>query len=402
MLEHLARALKVIGVVFMLGAALSMAAQTAPTMGPRLDPQAPPIYSRNGVIVVRSSQSKASYRMPVLTFASQYCDQLQRALKLKLGTQMCPLEIVIGSQSDGDTRVIGRRLREVDGSLRERIELPDPEAADLALLQRVLGRALLRAWMVEVGGREGTMCDLPLWLIDGVLRCCNREARQLDVDRTLLLWSCACLPGGRELLGFASLAATREEAVAAVVASWFLERRESVMLFETLLRRAAAGQAWQDDQVARLLTGSAEPERIDAWVDSKMQVESRVVITPGVTTAGCVRRFRRTLLLYPEFFGINYGLNRTWCTFQEATRQSDSVAIRLSARSQMARVRMAAIGRDGTLVAVAEAYAQFLEALSTRAKPGEVAQKLLQAEALRGELERRTAAGEVLRAVSGE
>ncbi len=366
--------------------------------GPRLDPPAAPIHSRNGMVVVHAPRSKAGYRMPVLTFVNQCSEALQRTLKLKFGSQSCPLEIMIGGQSNGDPNVTGRRLREKDGSLRERIELADPEAADLWQFQRMICRALLRAWMVEAGGTEQSMRDLPLWLVDGVLRCGSREMRQVDVDRTLLLWSNACLPAACELFAMDSMAATREVAVAAVLTSWLLEKRDGKSLFETILRAAATGQEWSPAGVAQLLTGSGELDALDAWSDRKMLAERRLVIRPGTTSSGSVRRFRHSLLLYPEFFGKYNGLNRVWCTLQQAARQSGDPAVRKSALEQAMRVRMAAFGCDGTLIAVAEAYAQFLEALAKGGKPGELARMLLQAEALRAEVEARTAIGEILEA----
>ncbi|MDD4103008.1 MAG: hypothetical protein PHU80_10325, partial [Kiritimatiellae bacterium] len=86
--------------------------------------QAAPFYASDGAIVVYAPLSKAVYRAPVLSFANQRRDELQRTLRMKLGTAACPLEIMIGGRSDGDTRVLTARLREPGVGLRERIELP--------------------------------------------------------------------------------------------------------------------------------------------------------------------------------------------------------------------------------------------------------------------------------------
>jgi len=54
------------------------------------------------------------------------------------------------------------------------------------------------------------------------------------------------------------------------------------------------------------------------------------------------------------------------------------------------------------LLAVSDAYVRFLEAFARGAKPGELSRLLMEAEGLRGNLERRTARGEVLqRSVGG-
>ena len=91
-----------------------------------------PVYSKDGTVVVYSPASKAGYRAPVLVFVERTREELQRTTRLKFGPQACPLEIAIGGKSDGDTRVLTARLRDREGGIRERIELPDPEAADLA------------------------------------------------------------------------------------------------------------------------------------------------------------------------------------------------------------------------------------------------------------------------------
>ena len=366
--------------------------------GPRLlsaGVQASPVYSKDGSVVVYAPLSKAGYRMPVLSFVNQRSEELQRSVRLKLGSKVCRLEIMIGGKSDGDTRVLTARLREPGGGLRERIELPDPEAADLTLFRRAICVALLRAWMVETGGTEETMRDLPVWLIDGVLRYTDRETRQADVDRTLLLWSRACLPVAAELFAFQSLATAREPAVAAVLASWFLEKRKNLPLFETLLRGSANGTEWRADVAATLLTGTNDVYALDAYVDRRLLSEGRVVVQPGLTTAGIVRRFRSHLLLYPAFYGKTMGSNRSWCSFQEAVTLFSDPAVRASAALQYGRVKMAAVGRDGMLLAVSDAYAVFLEALARGEKQGELSRLLMEAEGMRRVLEKKTVLGTV-------
>ena len=373
--------------------------------GPRLTragAPAAPVYSKDGTIVVYAPASKAGYRMPVLTFANQKRDELQRALRLKLGSQACPLEIAIGGQSDGDKRVLTSRLRDSGGGVRERIELPDPEGADLVSFRRAICVALLRAWMMDAGGTDASMRELPAWLIDGVLRYMDRERRQADVDRTLLLWSRACLPPAAELFAFESLATTREPAVAAVLASWFLEKRGNAVVIEALLRGAATGTPWKPETAGMLVAGTNDLRELDAYVDMRLLAEGRIVAKPGLTTDGIVRRFRANLLLFPAFFGKTLGQNRTWCTFQEAAVRSTDPNVRLSAAAQLGRVKMAAVGRDGMLLAVSEAYAAFLEALARGAQEGELSRLLMEAEGMRKTLEQKAMRGDVLqRAMDG-
>lgn len=392
--------LKSLGPLVAAGAAaLAFAAAEEPPAGPRaarVSPPAAPVYSKDGTVAVHAPLNKAGYRAPILLFVDRTREELQRATRLKLGTQACPLEVRAGGKSDGDTRVLTGRLRDASGAVRERIELPDPEAADLSRFRRAVCVALLRAWMVEQGGTDETMRDLPVWLIDGVVRYMAREARQADADRALLLWSRACLPTACELFAFDSLAASREPAVGAVLAGWFLEKRPAGNPFEALLRGAASGTAWSPELAAQLLASTSDPGTFDATLDLWFLAKGRQVIKPGVTTDGIVRRFRASLLLYFPDYGKSLGRQAERLTFGEAAARSAETVVRAAAVKQAYDVRMAALGRDGMLLAVSGAYERFLVALARGSKQGELARLLTEAERLRAELERRTAKGEVL------
>ena len=355
-----------------------------------------PVYSKDGSVVVYAPSSKAGYRAPVLVFVDRTREELWRTTRLKLGSQACPLEVAIGGKSDGDKRVLTGRVRDREGGVRERIELPDPEAADLAKFKRAICAALLRAWMVDAGGTDATIRELPAWMIDGLVRYMDREARQADVDRALLLWSHACLLPAAGLFEADSLAATSEPAVAAVLASWFLEKRPGGSPFEVLLRGAATGTAWCPKVAGKVLAGTEDLTAFDEAVDKLFLAEGRVIIKPGMTTEGIVRRFRSHLLLYPADYGKTLNQSRPWCTFQEAAAQAEDPAVRRSASEKAVTLRMAAFGRDGMLLAVSDAYAAFLDALAHGVKQGELSRLLMEAEGMRKELERRTKNGAVL------
>ena len=82
--------------------------------------------------------------------------------------------------------------------------------------------------------------------------------------------------------------------------------------------------------------------------------------------------------------------------------RSGDPEVRASAAAQRGRVRLAAVGRDGMLLAVAEAYVAFLEALERGAQQGELSRLLTDAEGMRRALERKAARGAVLqRTVDG-
>ena len=59
-------------------------------------------------------------------------------------------------------------------------------------------------------------------------------------------------------------------------------------------------------------------------------------------------------------------------------------------------IEMAAVGRDGMLLAVSEAYASFLQGVCSGEAQGELLRRLMEAEGMRRELELRTARGMVL------
>ncbi len=134
-----------------------------------------------------------------------------------------------------------------------------------------------------------------------------------------------------------------------------------------------------------------------------MLSEGRVVARPGLAAAGC-RRFRAWyLLLYPAFYDKNFSDTHPWCTFQQAmwcVRKYPRCAP-LLCKAYFLRMRVAAVGRDGMLLAVADAYGAFLSALARGAEQGELARLLLEAEGMRGTLERRVASGEVFQRSAG-
>jgi len=396
-LRSLLRARRPFLAVWGAGVFVCAAQESAPPAVPRSSPPAAPVYAKDRALSVHAPLSQAGYRAPILLFVDRTREELQRATRLKLGTPVCPIEVVVGGKRDGDTRVLTGRLRDASGAVRERIELPDPEAADLGRFRRAICVALLRAWMVEQGGTDATMRDLPVWLIDGAVRYADRETRQADADRALLLWSRACLPPAGELFAFDSQAASREPAVGAVLAAWFIEKRPAGNPFETLLRGAAGGAEWSPERAGELLASSVDPSAFDAALDAWLLQKGRQVLKPGVTTDGIARRFRSSLLLCLPDYGTNLNARARLLTFDEAVARAGELEVRLAAASQTRQVRLAALGRDGTLLAVAGAYERFLIALARGAKEGELARLLTEAERLRYELEHRTSKGEVLR-----
>lgn len=358
---------------------------------------AAPMFSRDGAVTVRSQVEQNGYRAPILVFVDRTREGLQRTVRMKLGSANAPLEIVVGGQRDGDTRVVASQVRGMDGKMRERIELPDPEAADLVQFKRAICVALLRGWMSEAGGPQGVPREMPAWLIGGLMRYMERETRLADLDRTLLLWSHACLPPASELVAFDCWASLREPAVAATMLAWLLERRASGNAFEMLLRGLATGSDWRADRVALAVVGNSDEAAFDEALDLWLLSEGRQVVQVGVTSDGVVRRFRANLLLYPSDCDKEWKSGRPWVSFEEAIALVADPAIRRWAVDKANAVRLAAVGHDGMLLAVCDAYAHFLESCARGEKRDVLLRLLQEAEAKRSELERKTARGEVLR-----
>ena len=185
-----------------LALALAPLAGPAQTMeGPRLPrgaAPAAPVYSSDGTVtVLRPGTRRVPYAG--VDLVTQFSAELQRVLRLKLGTQLAPLEVAIGGKSDGDTRVLTARLRDAGGVVRERISCRSRNSGSGSVPACDL-RGVAAGWMVEAGGTEATMQDVPAWLIDGLLRYIDRGG----VKRTLIARCCfghgpACRPPPRWL-----------------------------------------------------------------------------------------------------------------------------------------------------------------------------------------------------------
>ncbi|MDA3925943.1 MAG: hypothetical protein PF904_14700 [Kiritimatiellae bacterium] len=355
---------------------------------------APPMYSGDGAVVVLSSVDKASYRGPVLVFVNRTRDMFLQGVNLKMGSLDCPLEVKIGDKNDGDKSVLSMRVRDKQGALREKIELPDPEAADLTRFKRAIIVAFLRVYMVDQGGTDKTMQNLPNWLIDGVIRHLEGVHRQADLDRTHLLWSNACLPPAEVLYRFDSSAAKSEPAVAAVLAGWFMEKRG--VGFKALMKGVANGRKWSPEYAAGLLVDTFAGE-FDMMFDMRLQALGRRVVKPGVTTAGIMRRFRSELLLFPSDYGMMFSKKQSYYNFGDAVTEAEDVNLQKSALARVVNIKMAAVGRDGMLLALSERYIKFLTAFAEGAEQSDLMKMLMQAESMRCDLENRLGSGAVLK-----
>ena len=373
---------------------------------------APPVRSGDKCIMVRSSVAMENYRAPVLFFVNRAREEFLRSAGMKMATQDFTLDVAIGNQRDGDTRVLSARVRLSNGDVCERIELPDPEAADLDLLKRSVWVALYRSWLVSVGGGEAVLERLPAWLVEGAVRRMDVETWPTDVDRALLLWSRACLPTAQDILAAQSAAVAVEPALGAVLADYLMSRKVSTnftaaadvpverkdatrTVLDALVRDATHGRAWTVEQIAALVTGDSDALALDRDVDVWFAALGRKVLVPGLTTEGTLRRFRANLLISPSDYGKFFDQRKPWVTFQELAASADPEARRVAA-AHILKLQMAVVGRDATLFALAESYSQFLRAVATGKKPKEVNLLLMNAEAQRKGLEEALKGGKMI------
>ena len=366
---------------------------------PRSLMPAAPIWSNDRMICVRSSLAMAGYRTPVLMFADNARTDFFRATRLTIINQPAPINIFIGSKRDGDKRVFSSRVRLSDDEVIERIELPDPEAADLTNLRRAIWLAFYRSWLVSTsGGQEATLTKLPIWMAEGVIRKMDKTTWAIDIDRVLQLWSHAALPPARELLA-AQNATTTEPALGTVMAAYLSERKtlEGKNVLDALIKAASLGNDWTPERICSTITNTSDLDKLDENLDLWLLSLTMKIVTPGTTSEGIVERFRSSLLIYPSDYGKFFNTSKPCITFHELISYANDPILRQAAAGQTRWVRMSVIGRDETLTNLAESYITFLDAFVSGKKGDDLVSLLLLAEAQRKELEQAVRDGKTLK-----
>ena len=368
-------------------------------MSPRSLMPAAPIWSNDRMICVRSSMAMAGYRTPVLMFADNARADFFRATRLNFSNQPAPITIFIGNQRDGDKRVLSTRIRFSSEEVIERIELPDPEAADLLHLRRSIWLALYRSWLVSTGeGQEATLTKLPIWMAEGVIRKMDKTTWSCDIDRVLQLWSHASLPSARELLAAKNPAST-DPALGTVMVAYLSEHKtsEGKNVLDALIKAAAQGNNWTPERICLTITDTPDLEKLDESLDLWLLSLTQKIVIPGTTTEGSIERFRSNLLIYPSDYGKFFNHNKPCITFYELIQYVKDLQLRQAAASQAKWVRMGALGRDETLGSLAERYVTFLDAFVSGKKSGELMRLLTLAEVQRKELEQTVRNGKTLK-----
>lgn len=382
---------------------LACAAQTsappAQVLSPRNLMPAAPIWSSDRMICVRSSLAMAGYRTPVLMFTDNARSEFFRATRVAFTNPPAPINLFIGNKRDGDKRVLSSRIRLSESEVIERIELPDPEAADLVLLRRAIWLALYRSWLVSSsGGQEATLTKLPVWLAEGAIRKMDKATWSADMDRVLSFWSHASLAPAKELL-LAKNGASTEPALGTVLVAYLIEQKtpEGRSVLDVLIKGAAAGEDWTPERIASAITGSPDLDRLDEDMDLWLLSLSKKVAFPGLTSEGILERFRSSLLIYPSDYGKFFDHRKPCITFHELIQVENDPIMKQAALGQTQWIRMATLGRDAMLGGVAERYVAFLEAYAAGKKGEELTQLLKVAEAQRKELEQSVRDGKTLK-----
>ncbi len=341
----------------------------------------------------------AGYRTPVLMFADNARADFFRATRLTFPHQPAPITIFIGNQRDGDKRVLCSRIRLSNDEVIERIELPDPEAADLLYLRRSIWLALYRSWLVSTGGgQEATLTKLPIWMAEGVIRKMDKATWSRDIDRVLQLWSHAALPSARELLAAQNPAST-EPAIGTVMVAYLSEHKthEGKNVLDVLIHAAAQGKNWSPEYICTAITDTPDLEKLDESLDLWLLSLTQKIVIPGTTTEGNIERFRSNLLIYPSDYGKFFNHKKPCITFYELMQYAKDPLLRQAAAGHAKWVQMGAIGRDATLGSLAECYVAFLDAFVSGKKSDELIRLLTLAEAQRKKLEQTVRDGETLK-----
>lgn len=336
----------------------------APTPVAALPPA--PIVSYDGALVIGAATETADLRLPVLTFAGTVRSELAAATGLTFGSRRRPVSLTLG-RAHGERGASLTRVRDAAGVLREQVDVPDPDAVDLDELRFVLVRAFLRTWLADAAGTVPPT-EPPLWFVRGLARRQSRDQRLLDFEQTYRLWSRGRLPLLSTLLEPDSLALD-EPAVASVLTGFISGEDAPEQRFRTLLEPLAAGEAWRAEAVLALVVPSGDVVACERVWDVAMLATARTVIVPGVTSPGVLRRFYAQLRLYPADVAAPVGdgwRGRTPAALLAVAEQPWARRLAVLKRRQM---EGAAIGRDATLMRVAQDYALFFHAMTAGVDP---------------------------------
>lgn len=355
------------------------------------------IVSSDRCFQIAAAGASQAFRLPVLTFCDTFRRNFLREARLELPPPAHPVTVYLGDATN-DTRVLRARVSLASaGRPRERIEVPDPEHADLNALRCALARIFAEDWEYSVApaDAQAAPASAPDWFLYGLARHIGNTTRGEDFDLVYAQWSRGRLPPVSEWLAAEPRPALSHPAVAAVLAAWILDRPGKPVA--ELLRGLAAGHPWSGEQAVRALRGGDDPGGLNESWDAWLTAGARAVRQLGVTPPAVVARFRSQLLVYPADTGAPVPQSWRGRTLSECVDAAPDASMRDAARNRAMRIRLFAAGRDATLRRVADAYGVVLDGIAAGVAPEKLRVLLLQAEEMRKDMERRAAAGETLR-----
>jgi len=350
------------------------------------------LYSQeNAVAVYAVSEAASPLRAPVMYFADEVRQELMRGLKLKFGSKNRPLEIAVGDETNGSTRVVSGRIRSFDGVIRERIELPAPGTADLETFRTAVVGAFLRIW-IEENMQPETAVEVPDWLIAGVsryVRLLSQKGveswryRLEDFEAFWEAWASGTLPPAGNLLSWQMTPQT-----AGGVIGWLLSSQSGAVPFRTILSACAAPDPLTPAKIGLLIIGSDDLAALDASLDSWMIQAATRVSEPGTTTKQAIDRWRMMLVFFPGDYGITTADPWRPRALSEISDGADLKKNYRVFRAFALRMRLAAAGRDPMFAAVGDAYGRYLEAVASDGDAARLAALYGQAEQLRIDLQK--------------
>ncbi len=342
---------------------------------------AAPIRASDGALMVGAAAETADYRLPVLTFAGGVRAELMRTTGLIGGSRDRPITIFLGNASN-ETGAAGSRVRDPSGTIREWIDVPDPERVDLDELRYLLTRALVRDWILNVSRQSGQAASgPPEWLLRGLARRQIRETRLRDYERVYRLWSRGRLPLLSDLLAADSVA-VRDPAIAVVLIEFLAGPHAPGERFRALLTPLAEGGVWEVGRVLALLEPSGDPQACERAWDIWMLAGMRTIIVPGVTPPSVLRRFSNQLPVFPA--DVSAPVSEGWrgLSPEGLIAVADVSWARLLAARKRQQLSVVAIGRDATFQRIADAYVLFFDCIATQGDADQAA-VLLQAAHIR-------------------
>ena len=302
------------------------------------------------------------FRLPLLRFASQFVQELERGFGLQMPrAEGCGLVIHALDGQTNDVRVIARVVRR-DGNVLTRLWLPSPGYTNLEALRLEITKAYFRAWIDRNRPRDVAIAgELPEWFSFGAMQVRTADGGHTSLRATLSMWRSNQLPEFPKFVKALKVASLQDAILSGFLVAWVKEMRA----VPALLQRLASGNEWTAESFLELITGEGSEDGQKKAFRARLDRLSRAVLSPGKATGWDLQNFRSQLVLdMTEFKNELKPGAATVCTFREAITRVDEPAVRLAAKQKMRELPLYAVRRGPVLAGVSEAYSSFLVMLT--------------------------------------